>query len=112
MRSELIKVKDKMWKKQYVEELKDKVRKFELQLQSAEARAKNINIEVIALREENLQLQKQLKQSRESEQQQEKFKNEYKAALEDTEHFQFVRDTVNVISGMLVSKKSKELTPQ
>jgi hypothetical protein len=30
MRSELIKVKDKMWKKQYVEELKDKVRKFEL----------------------------------------------------------------------------------
>jgi hypothetical protein len=59
-----------------------------------------------------LQLQKQLKQSRENEQQQEKFKNEYKAALEDTEHFQFVRDTVNVISGMLVSKKSKELTPQ
>jgi hypothetical protein len=56
LRSEMLKIKEKTWKKQHVEELREKVKKYELQLNSQENRSKNINIEVVALREENMQL--------------------------------------------------------
>ncbi len=56
LRSEMLKIKEKTWKKQHVEELREKVKKYELQINSQENRSKNINIEVVALREENMQL--------------------------------------------------------
>ncbi len=56
LRSEMLKIKEKTWKKQHVEELREKVKKYELQINSQENRSKNINIEVVALREENMHL--------------------------------------------------------
>ena len=56
LKSEMLKIKEKTWKKQHVEELREKVKKYELQINSQENRSKNINIEVVALREENMQL--------------------------------------------------------
>ena len=52
----MLKIKEKTWKKQHVEELREKVKKYELQINSQENRSKNINIEVVALREENMHL--------------------------------------------------------
>ena len=56
LRSEMLKIKEKTWKKQHVEELREKVKKYELQINSQVNRSKNINIEVVALREENMHL--------------------------------------------------------
>ena len=37
-------------------------------------------------------------------------KNEFKKALESTEHFESLKDTVNQITGMLVSQGGAKLT--
>lgn len=57
-------------------------------------------------------MQAKVKQTLEELRNEEGFKNEFRAALENAEHFQNLRDSVTQITGMLVSKKSKELTAQ
>ena len=53
LRQELLKVKEKFWRKQQVEELREKVKKYEQLIQQQNFKHTNINFEVAALKEEN-----------------------------------------------------------
>jgi diaminopimelate epimerase len=110
LRNELLKVKEKTWKKQQVEELREKVKKQDLLLQTSETKSKHVLMELAALKEENHHIQAKLVQTIEELKIEAGFKNEFKQALENSEHFMNLRDSVAQITGMLISKSSKELT--
>jgi hypothetical protein len=56
LRNEMLKIKEKTWRKHHVEELRDKVKRQDLMLQTSEAKAKHISLEVVSLKEENRHL--------------------------------------------------------
>lgn len=63
LRTELVKVKEKTWRKQQVEELREKVKKYDQQLTSEEFKHRNTSNEVAALKEENNHLMAKVKQT-------------------------------------------------
>ena len=64
------------------------------------------------LREENLKLSTEAVQLNDTIKAVENQRNEFKSALESEEKFESLRNSVNHLTGMLVSKSSTELTSQ
>lgn len=92
--------------------MKTNLDRAERQLYIVSVKHDKQEVELVRLRDENLKLSAEVKNLNDVLKIQIDHKNEFKKALQNTEHFDHLKDAVNHITGMLVSKSSQALTPQ
>ena len=110
MKAEILKIKEKQFKKAQVDKMRTDLDRRERELYIIQIKHSKQDVELSRLKADNLKLSTDVKYLNDTLKVQIDHKNEYKSSLESTEHFQGLQEAVNHITGMLVSQSSSELS--